>query len=69
MDTQTLGAAIAICKALPGSAAAEAIAAADRADAAATEAEASAAMAAQHGYGLSVSGHTLVVTAAGGGET
>lgn len=42
MDTQTLGAAIAIAKKIPGSAAAEAIAAADRAETAAESVEESA---------------------------
>lgn len=42
MDTQTLGAAIAIAKKIPGSAAAEAIAAANRAEAAAESVEESA---------------------------
>lgn len=42
MDTQTLGAAIAIAKTIPGSAAAEAIAAADRAETAAKSVEESA---------------------------
>lgn len=42
MDTQTLGAAIALAKKIPGSAAAEAIAAANRAEAAAESVEESA---------------------------
>lgn len=42
MDTQTLGAAIAIAKKIPGSAAAEAIAAADRAETAEGNAESAA---------------------------
>lgn len=42
MDMQTLGAAIAIAKKIPGSAAAEAIAAAERAEAAAESVEESA---------------------------
>lgn len=42
MDTQTLGAAIALAKKIPGSAAAEAIAAANRAETAAESVEESA---------------------------
>ena len=60
MDITTLGAAIAIAKTLPDTAA-------GRAEAAAQAAEAAAELAEQHSYGVSVSGTKLVFT--GGDET
>lgn len=55
MDTQTLGAAIAIVKTIPGTAA-------QRAETAAEAAEAAAEQAATHNYGISVVGNTLAIT-------
>lgn len=60
MDTSTLGAAIAIVKSIPGTAAARAEAAQEAAEAAEQAAEAAAELAVQHSYGVSVVGHTLV---------
>lgn len=55
IDTETLGAAIAIAKSIPGTAA-------QRAESAAEAAENAAAEAATHNYGISVSGTKLVIT-------
>lgn len=55
MDIQTLCAAVAITKGIPGSAA-------ERAETAQAAAEAAAAVAQTHNYGISVSGTTLVIT-------
>lgn len=55
MDSQTLGAAIAIAKSIPGTAA-------QRAETAAEAAENAAEIAAAHNYGISVSGNKLVIT-------
>lgn len=62
-----LGPVIGIVKAMPDTAAAKAEAAAEEANTAAETAQAAAEVAKQHGYGLSVSGTTLVVTEATGG--
>lgn len=58
MDTTTLGAAIAVAKSIPGTAAERAESAADRAESAAEIAEASA-------YGITVEDHTIVITDGG----
>lgn len=58
MDVTTLGAAIAVAKSIPGTAAERAETAADRAESAAEIAEASA-------YGITVEGHTLKITEEG----
>lgn len=55
MDSQTLGAAIAIVKSIPGTAA-------QRAETAAEAAENAAEIAATHNYGISASGNKLVIT-------
>ena len=62
-----LGPVIGIVKTMPSAAVARAEAAAEEANAAAETAQAAAEVARQHGYGLSVSGTTLVVTEATGG--
>lgn len=55
IDTETLGAALALAKSIPGTAA-------QRAESAAEAAENAAANAATHNYGISVSGNKLVIT-------
>ena len=60
MDVVTLGAAIAIAKGLPDTAAGQAVAAADRSEAAALDAELFAELAAQRSFGVSVSNSVLV---------
>lgn len=62
MDMETLGAAIAIAKSIPGSAAERSETAATTAEEAAQSALESAELAAQHSYGVSVSGTTIVFT-------
>ena len=59
MDIETLGAAIAVVKGIPGSAAGRSEAAASVATEAAQSASESATLAEQHSYGVSVSGTTL----------
>lgn len=58
MDFTTLGAAIAISKALPDSAA-------GRAEAAAERAETAAETAVEHGYGMSVENHIKIIEEGG----
>ena len=58
MDGATLGAAIAICKAIPGTAA-------NRAETAAQAAEVAAQAAQEHSMGVSISGTAIVFTPAG----
>ncbi len=59
MDIETLAAAVAVVKNIPGSAAGRSEAAADVADAAAQAAWQAAALAEEHSFGVSVNGTTL----------
>lgn len=67
VDAELLLPLIGIVQGLPGTAVSDSQAAASEAKAAAETAQAAAEVAKQHGYGLSVSGTTLVVTEATGG--
>ena len=60
MDIQTLGAAIAMAKSIPGSAGQRAETAAGQAEAAAVVAAEAAVLAEQHSYGVSVVGTGLI---------
>ena len=55
LDAITIGAAVELCKKIPGTAA-------ERAEAAQAAAEAAAAAAETHNYGISVDNHKLVIT-------